>query len=237
MGASFREPGPPGPQGPVGAVGPEGPPGAQGAQGPAGAQGPQGAPGPVPAAGTRAARLGGAHVANRLWRETDTGLVYLDDGANWSVWNPFGQIIKPADTASPLNTAALADDPDLQLPVGANESYFLRFWLRCAATSLTPDYQVKFTGPAGATAQWAIPGANAQWLGTGVASDPGGANNISTTVTFGSRGQDHNMTIWGWFFTAGNAGTIKLQWGANTAGAAEQVRIKAGSFEEIRRLT
>ena len=69
--------------------------------------------------GTHATRIAAAHVAGRLYRETDTGLIYYDDGTNWVIWMGDGYIRKTANETV-NNSVALQNDDHLFWPVEAS---------------------------------------------------------------------------------------------------------------------
>lgn len=134
--------------------------------------------------------------------------------------------IKPSDT-NRASTAALADDPHLAIPVGANETYTVYSLLKASSTSATPDFKMGFTVPAGAAMDFGCysNGGTLASVGTFALRDSGqpsplvalGASIINPVICVGS------------VVNGGTAGFLKLQWSQNTSNGTNTT-LTAGSF-------
>ena len=185
--------------------------------------------------GTHATRIGAAHTGDAIYRETDTGLVYQDDGTNWNILNPTGVIRKTAaETVN--NSAALQNDDHLFFPVEANEQWFAELFLRVTSPSINSDLQVGFTAPASATASWGLAGPNGSWANAVTGATTGVAEKlIANAATVGGAAGNWHLGILGWFYIAGTAGNVQFQWAQGTA-TAENTQLLTSSFMRITRL-
>jgi hypothetical protein len=187
--------------------------------------------------GTHAARLAAAHVANRLWKETDTGLIYADDGAAWTIWEGNGRVIKAADETV-NNSVTLQNDDHLFFPIEVNEVWYAEALLLCSGASTTADFKFGWTGPTGATSQWgsqALAGSSG-YNNTATTTDPGRSLTFADSVALGARAATIILTLGGWFFAdATHAGNIQLQWAQNTA-TVENNTVLKNSLLRLRRI-
>jgi hypothetical protein len=193
---------------------------------------------PLPATGTsrvgtHAQRLAAGHVAGRFWKESDTNLVYLDDGVNWIIWKGDGVIRKTADETV-NNSAALQDDDHLFLPVEANEVWWFEALLICVGTTTTADFQFTFTGPAGAAAGWQ---ARRDTAGVTPATTPVNVLPLGTALALGGKAGATGVLVelLGQIVNGPTAGNLKLQWAQNTA-TVEDNKILANSILRVRRV-
>lgn len=195
---------------------------------------------PSPTIGTHAARLAAAHVGGRLWKESDSGLVYRDNGATWDLWVPYGSKVKSADTTVATN-ASFSFDSDLAIPIEPNEIWTMKLFLFLNSVSITPDWQYGFDfTAAGLTAMWNPVGdAGAQnnggWAGRGVANGVNRVLGMADVATQASiAGNTLSIMVVGRFVNGANAGTLRLKIAQNTA-TAEVDKLLAGSWAEVMR--
>lgn len=190
--------------------------------------------------GTHAARLAASHVAGTLWKETDTGLIYLDDGSSWTVWKSDGFVRKTATGSAINNSTTLANDPELFFPIEANEIWFVEAFLQANGASVNADFKYGWTGPSGCTAQWGplatLANLGSGWVGAGAAGGVSGgfsAINNNTNLAGMSGTLPHQLA--GWFTNGSTAGTVTLQWAQNTQ-TVEDNKILVNSYLRLRRL-
>lgn len=189
--------------------------------------------------GTHAARVAASHKAGTLWKETDTGLIYLDDGTNWIFWKGEGKIPKTADQNLNSNSTTLQNVTDLVLPVEANERWFVEVFIFANFASATGDLKVGWTFPSGLTATWAAvarPGdlpTVGGWLGA--AGAPDAPLSESGVAAVGTRAGLSTHAFAGRFIAGGNAGSLQLQAAQNTA-TVETDTILRDSWMRVTRL-
>lgn len=194
----------------------------------------------VPAAfvsDTHANRIAAGHVAGRLWRETNTGLVYRDNGTTWDMWKNDGTIRKSANETV-NNSAALQNDDELFWPVEVNEVWFFEAFLLLQAASVNADWKATITVPAGATGPWGLAATTGSWSLVGVGSAPAPLVAAGTGASFGAAITGSGLTagyMAGWVIVGATAGNAQIQWAQNTA-TVENSIVQANSFLRIRRL-
>jgi hypothetical protein len=188
------------------------------------------------AQGTHAARLAASHVAGVLWRETDTGLIYRDNGTTWDIYKSDGQVRKTADETV-NNVGAVQNDDELLFPVEVNEVWFVEAFLYVNGSSTTADWLLGWAGPTGMTAIWSLAsGVNSAWVNAATGSSPVAPKAMANTVTAGSISGDHFLNLAGWFTVdATHNGNVTLQWAQNTA-TVENNKILKNSYLRLRRL-
>jgi hypothetical protein len=134
------------------------------------------------------------------------------------------------------STTTFTDDPDLTVPVDANEVYEVHCSLLIHSSAINAgDFKMKFTAPAGATL-----------LATAYGYDAASATNndvvaagltLNTTGSFGivSLAEPWNpIQVNGVLVTSGTAGSFTLQWAQN-ASSATVTRLQAQSFLSLNR--
>jgi hypothetical protein len=188
------------------------------------------------AQGTHAARLAASHAAGVLWRETDTGLIYRDNGTTWDIYKSDGQVRKTADETV-NNSAAVQNDDELLFPVEVNEVWFVEAFLYVNGSSTTADWLLGWAGPTGMTAIWSLAsGVNSAWVNAATGSSPVAPKAMANTVTAGSISGDHFLNLAGWFTVdATHNGNVTLQWAQNTA-TVENNKVLKNSYLRLRRL-
>jgi hypothetical protein len=193
--------------------------------------------------GTHAARLlltgGSFPAAGVLFKETDTGLIYLSDGAAWQFWKADGAVRKTGDETVNNSTAFQADD-HLLFPIEPNEVWFVEAFLLAQGTSVNADFKFGWTGPTGATASWNVVGvantSNYNFSAVGSTTTPNGVLAIGGSSSVGASAAANPIVIAGWFFAdASHSGNVNLRWAQNTL-TAEDNKLLTGSFLRIRRL-
>ena len=137
-----------------------------------------------------------------------------------------GTVIRKTGDTSRASTITPTDDPDLILPVVANDVFNIVWRLRITSASATPDFLCQFTFPA------------AGELGYHVAVNIAGAATVASVTTATSPTsqiiQDVSatngafLTISGLYVGGANAGNVTLQWSQNTSNATATV-LKAQS--------
>jgi hypothetical protein len=190
---------------------------------------------------THANRLAAAHVAGRDWRESDTGLIYADDGAAWTIAKGDGAQVKTADQDL-SNTVAMTDIGDLALPVEPNETWFVEVVAMLQGSSANADWKLGWTfTAAGMTAQWGFPssssGANAagSFAHPAVTATPAAGLALGATQAAGGLAGTQSIQFQGWFFNGANSGVLKPQ-AAQTTQLVEASKVLARSFMRYRRL-
>lgn len=192
----------------------------------------------LPTSGTHTARLAATPTAGLLYKETDTGLVYLGNGSSWQIWKGEGGVRKTGDETV-TNSATLQNDDHLFFPIEPNEVWWVEAYLLGQGASANADFKFGWTGPTGATAQWGALSQTNNVSGAWVTLGPSSANNflaISDTVALGGQSGKANYALMGVFVAdASHAGTIQFQWAQNTQ-TNEDNKILTNSFLRLRRL-
>lgn len=191
---------------------------------------------------THANRIASAAMtAGQIWKESDTGLLYLYDGSAWVVWKGQGHIVKTADQTLTQSSTALQNVTDLVIPVEPNERWFVKAWLLCQGASATADWKFGWSTTAtGTTANWGLLSAantssGSGWLGMTTATTPTALRSISQVGNTGGMNGILGIALMGQFLVSTTAGNIQLQAAQDTA-TAENNTILAGSFLELARL-
>jgi len=144
--------------------------------------------------------------------------------------------IKTADETV-TSSATLQDDDELTLTVEANKSYEVSGFVRWTCASVTPDMQVAFSLPSGASLAWwgagpytDLTGQNSN-LNQYAPDDTGvvwyGTNN---SATFPSA-----MIISGLLIVGATAGSLTFRWAQQTSNASG-VTVKARSWLKLLRV-
>lgn len=192
--------------------------------------------------GTHAARLVQAHKAGILFKETDTNLIYLDDGTNWIIWKGDGVVRKTADQTLTQSNTTLQNVTDLLVPIEVNETYFVEAFLFLNAASNSSDFKLGWTGPTGASATWGVVinrgegVAGGTWVGVAPANGAQGIVTLADPVAVGSASGTTALAIAGVFTAdATHAGNIQFQASQNTS-TAEDNKVLKNSLLRIRRV-
>lgn len=153
-----------------------------------------------------------------------------------------------AATTTRASTATLADDTDLVVPVEANTTYLIEFYLKYATTSAA-GFQTAWSVPAG------VASSNKQVQGLGFNSGTPFAtvDNTPSGTTFASRAGVHGFTTaiqygsrnsvslqvwayeWSMLTTGGTAGNVALQW-AQVTSTAVNTTLNSTSFARIQKM-
>lgn len=134
--------------------------------------------------------------------------------------------IKPADTSRSA-TVALADDPHLAIPIGANETYAIFGMFKSSSTSATPDIKIAFTVPAGA-AMDIIYHSNGGTLTTFASAALRDSGQPSPPIAIGA--SIINLIMFqGTVVNGSTPGFLKMQWAQNTSNATATT-VTAGSY-------
>ena len=128
--------------------------------------------------------------------------------------------LKPSDTTI-TNSTALANDPDLFIPVASVAAYSFTCFLDYeGGTQGSSDLKVHFTVPAGTTMRYHRKG-----IDTTGASTIGFLANETSTFAAGSAGASSLKAVemQGTIVTASTAGNVQLQWAQNTSNATSTI--------------
>lgn len=191
----------------------------------------------VPTIDTHANRLAAAHARGHQWLETDTGLLYVDDGTNWQILRRDGSVPKTANQTV-NNSNALVNDTDLHFPIEPNEIWFVEAVLWVTAASVNADWLLGWSGPTGADARWGwMSGTNGPFTMATTGASPALLKAISATSAAGGVGGGDTVLWAGGFFYADatHAGSIQLRWAQNTATAEDNI-VNKSSLLRLRRL-
>lgn len=148
------------------------------------------------------------------------------------------RVIKTSDTSRSSTTTNTAD-PDLVLPVGANEAWEFDFmvWMSSGVVGSTPGFSMGFTGPASPTAlHYQINAGYAGFL-----ADPNAPPTVVTVFAAPLKNYDFVTTFAEWARVKGsiingpNAGTIAVAWSQKTS-SATPTTVRRGSYLIARRL-
>lgn len=132
---------------------------------------------------------------------------------------------KNADTSRTNDT--LTADPDLSIPVGANESWTFIADFVVLTTSNTPDFKFCLTGPSGATVTWNAYNMNIDnRVITYIAATAGGTPVVVDMVASQPRLIHLTGTVSGTY----SAGNVTLDWAQNVTNAGATVLKAAGSM-------
>lgn len=174
---------------------------------------------------THANRLAAAHKAGRLWKETDTGLIYWDDGSAWNIWKGDGVVRKTGDeTVNNSNT--LQNDDHLFLPVETGEHWRFEIYCLASCVTATPKVQVKIVVPGSSTLRW--------WSSSNDQAGAQTARDATSTATFSTLAGVTAFQVRGWV-VADSAGNLQLQW-AQSVATAENTTVLTDSIAQVRRL-
>lgn len=107
------------------------------------------------------------------------------------------------------NSTTLQNDDHLFLPIGANEIWFLKFFIR-GQSGTTPDFCFIVTVPSGATGSWT----RGQGEGAGASN---AANSFAVTGIINGKATIIHFILYAIVINGGNAGNVQLQWAQNYA--------------------
>jgi len=114
-------------------------------------------------------------------------------------------VVKTADEIV-NNSATLQNDDELFLPVKANTRYYCEAYLKVTSGS-TPDIDVTFTVPSGATGGHGVPTVN----------NASAFIAFGTAKMFGTDGTAQSLIFYALLTTSSTTGNIQLQWAQDTA--------------------
>lgn len=174
-----------------------------------------------------------ANAIARLAKGTKYQMLRMNSGAtapewaNGPVWIP-----KTADE-SVTSSTTLQNDNELFFAVGANEIWAFDFMLWGHGPSAA-NIKVDFSIPTGASARWYGPG-----YGTGGSFDLLGQLSVPTAFPIAmlhSTLEDWIIKAEGVLVTAGNSGTLQMQWAQNASNGTPTVVAK-GSYMRCTRIS
>ena len=146
----------------------------------------------------------------------------------WTFSNPItigSQLFRPVfvrKTANQSKTSdtTLANDADLKIALGTNQTWEVRGVLFVDSASDTPDVKFAFTIPAGASMRIGFQGLLTTAVATSTGDTKYNVRTDSTSASFGIGSNPTFVTFAGTVRTAGTAGDFQLQWAQNTSDAA-----------------
>ncbi len=134
--------------------------------------------------------------------------------------------IKASDTTRSLNNT-LSDDPELAIPIGANETYAIFGMFKSSCANATPDLKIAFTVPTGATMD-IIYHSNGGSLTTFTSAALRNSGSQSPNIPIGAN--IINLIMFqGTVVNGSTAGFLKFQWSQNTSNA-NSTTVTAGSY-------
>ena len=144
--------------------------------------------------------------------------------------------VEKASGTTRNNTTTLTVDPDLQLHLDTNKTYFMDM-IAPFTSAVAAGFKFSFFVPAGTV----FTGYALFTGGTGtpsIATYSSGGNAITINVTAASAGSgvDDIVVVRGTLDTAGTAGNIGYQWAQSTSNAGNTT-VRAGSAMWIRRVS
>lgn len=133
-------------------------------------------------------------------------------------------------------------DPELQMELEANATYWVEFYIRSAAIASSRAMRTQWATPTGSTglkeAQGADQGVTLDST-TGGGTPRMGVHQFATTVGYGSRGLNNTLQASyierGAITTGGGPGTLGLVWAQITTDASDTL-VAAGSMLTVRRI-
>lgn len=147
-------------------------------------------------------------------------------------------INKPSNTGR-SSTATPTIDPDLQMTLEANATYFVEFHLHYAAADAA-QFRTDWTVPTGATGNKCVIGMSASNTGNANADNATGrfgVHGFGTDVTYGTRnnGADQVYALETATVITTNSGTVGINWAQATSNAATTT-LYATSFMRVTRI-
>jgi hypothetical protein len=142
---------------------------------------------------------------------------------------------KPSDTTR-SSTATVAIDPDLQLQVDANKTYFIEVFLLYHSNGAA-NFKYSFNAPAGSVLSGAAI-AQAGGVLVAISYNPAGTGLAFNTsqVLDGQDPFESAARIAGVLDTAGTAGGFSVRWSQGTS-TGFSTALRAGSFMLVRRVS
>jgi hypothetical protein len=189
--------------------------------------------------GTHASRIAASAVLGLIWKETDTGLLYIGNGTTWDFLNPLG-IVRKTSTETVNNTTTFLSDAHLLWPVEPNEKWFFEAVLQAEGASTAADWKFSWTGPSGTTGAWGALNDVSALAGGFVAVTTATTPLVNLRALGGSHALGGGagiipVVLCGWVTAGGTAGNVNLRWTQNTA-TAENSSILVDSYLRLRRL-
>lgn len=137
---------------------------------------------------------------------------------------------------SVTSSTTLQNDDQLFAPVEANATYDVELRLfHDSDATVAGDIKVAWTGPAGATMNWGVHGANSAATSSTSALTNMQTRTIAEFAAFGGGDSSGTTALVGGTLTvAGTAGTLQLQWAQETSNAVA-TNVRAGSRLQLRR--
>lgn len=152
-------------------------------------------------------------------------LVVLDQGG--SSGETIEHYVKASDT-SRSSTTTIADDPDLQFSIGANEAVLVIANLMVDSSSQTPDFKFAWAGPTGTTGYHGIIDTFTSGIGSFALAESSALTTLyshSTTISTGvqSLSARQGLSVVSVIESSSTTGTVRLQWAQNTSNGTATV--------------
>lgn len=95
---------------------------------------------------TRGQRLSSTPTAGRLFRDTETGLIWVGDGSNWQPFTTHGAVRRTSDFTLPQSDTTITGTGDvvLQWPAEQNNIFLVEGLLRLSGVSDLADIKIDF---------------------------------------------------------------------------------------------
>lgn len=151
------------------------------------------------------------------------------------------RVVYKASSTTRASTTVFADDPELIVPVEANATYIIRFFIKAAAIALA-DIKTSWSVPAGMVSQ------NKSVIGPGSTAVDSSADNVAmrigvhnfaTSISYNgvrdSAANQFQIVETGLVQVGATAGNVALQWAQVTSNVTGSV-VAAGSFAEYTQL-
>lgn len=165
---------------------------------------------------------------------TDSDSLWYYDGTAWVVPNLL--YVRKTSDETVTSSTTLQNDDQLLLPVAANAVYWIEGFVIYTSTA-TGKIKTGWTGPAGATFQWASDALDQTVTAASAEKVWRSVNTIADSQAWGTAGTGVPVVGMpkGVLITAGTSGNFQFQWAQNTSdGTATTVKI--GSILTARRL-
>lgn len=95
---------------------------------------------------SRGQRLSSSPTLGRLWRDTDTGFIWIGDGSNWQPFTTHGAVRRTSDFTLPQSDTTITGTGDvvLQWPAEQNNIFLVEGLLRLSGVSDLADIKIDF---------------------------------------------------------------------------------------------
>ncbi len=157
-----------------------------------------------------AASRAAAGVLGRMHFASDTRQWSRDNGVSWTNINTLPQTVVKASDQTKASDIVIAPDDDLVVALGANDNAFFWATIRASAANTTPDIDMTFTVPSGATGGF--------FLGPGVAAGLFNTPTAFATEVITALSATEQMGfLWGVVKNGATPGNLSFAWAQNVS--------------------